>query len=401
MEPISEPPDRSGIFYGGVALFALLYLGLAVALGPRLYRNVLSFVTWDAVSCRILESRLVSHGDTFSLEVTYEYTVDGTSHRSTRYEFVESSSNLRGSWERAHAALPSGHRTTCWVNPHDPTDAVLSRRFSFWYSLLLLPPFAFVAFYARRLSKKLRPAPAIADATVAPPLPVAAPPAASVPAGEAAALEPKLNPNRSFTVNLASAIILTAVSAAMIVFGAEAVLAGRIPWWAVAIMSLFPLLALNSIVSTIWAALALRNPRVRLTITSTDLPLGSSASVGWTFEGATDALSKVRIVLRGKEWARRVESRPHHLQDQQGPSTQTIDEEREFATIPIYESLGSTVSAVGSATFQVPADTMHTFTSPHGRIFWTLEFRGEIARWPDVLEEYEIVVWPAEAEGEK
>jgi hypothetical protein len=37
---------------------------------------------------------------------------------------------------------------------------------------------------------------------------------------------------------------------------------------------------------------------------------------------------------------------------------------------------------------------MHSFKSANNKIVWTLQLSGEIPRWPDVSEEFEIDVLP-------
>jgi hypothetical protein len=38
---------------------------------------------------------------------------------------------------------------------------------------------------------------------------------------------------------------------------------------------------------------------------------------------------------------------------------------------------------------------MHSLQLSHNKIQWKLKLRGHIARWPDVAEEYDIVILPA------
>jgi len=43
-------------------------------------------------------------------------------------------------------------------------------------------------------------------------------------------------------------------------------------------------------------------------------------------------------------------------------------------------------------TFAVPADAMHTFSAKNNKITWLVRVNIRIARWPDVKEEYPVVV---------
>lgn len=48
----------------------------------------------------------------------------------------------------------------------------------------------------------------------------------------------------------------------------------------------------------------------------------------------------------------------------------------------------------GNWTVRVPIDGMHTFVAKHNKVQWLLKFHLNIARWPDITEEYELEVVP-------
>jgi len=49
----------------------------------------------------------------------------------------------------------------------------------------------------------------------------------------------------------------------------------------------------------------------------------------------------------------------------------------------------------GNGTVTIPADSMHSFTSTHNKIIWTIRAEGEIPRWPDLSEEFALTVLPS------
>jgi hypothetical protein len=74
------------------------------------------------------------------------------------------------------------------------------------------------------------------------------------------------------------------------------------------------------------------------------------------------------------------------------------DKEEFFRTCIVdVESAGS-MPAHGRAELSVPTDSMHSFEAPHNRVLWRLLVKGRIPRWPDVSEEYPILVLPHEPE---
>ncbi len=107
---------------------------------------------WTPVPCLIEEARLVGEGDSSvgmvaedfgrgGLVLRYSFRQDGHSYLGDRYSFVDG--YLVRSQERAQSFVithPSGSLATCWVNPNDPSQSVVTRELppAAWVSLLPL-----------------------------------------------------------------------------------------------------------------------------------------------------------------------------------------------------------------------------------------------------------------------
>ena len=50
--------------------------------------------------------------------------------------------------------------------------------------------------------------------------------------------------------------------------------------------------------------------------------------------------------------------------------------------------------ARGTASIRIPDDTMHTFTANNNKIVWTIKMKGDINRWPDIEESFDLTVTP-------
>ena len=50
--------------------------------------------------------------------------------------------------------------------------------------------------------------------------------------------------------------------------------------------------------------------------------------------------------------------------------------------------------ARGTTSLRIPDDTMHTFTADNNKIVWTIKMHGDIKRWPDIDESFDITVTP-------
>jgi hypothetical protein len=82
-------------------------------------------------------------GTTYSVDILYRYEVNGREYRSNRYSFMGGSSSGYDGKAEVVRQYPPGQRATCYVNPGNPTDAVLVRGFTplMWFGLL---PLAFL-----------------------------------------------------------------------------------------------------------------------------------------------------------------------------------------------------------------------------------------------------------------
>jgi hypothetical protein len=130
--------------------------------------------------------------------------------------------------------------------------------------------------------------------------------------------------------------------------------------------------------------LGLFNPRPRLTIDSSQLPLGSSADLDWEFSGSAARVKQLRIYLEGREEAtyRR--------------GTDTSTDKNIFKTIEI---ANSPFADPGRAILHIPEDTMHSFKSDNNKIVWEIHVKGDIRYWSDVEEAFEIEVLPRKSTG--
>ena len=109
---------------GAIALW-ILYLAPA--------RNAQAARGWSATDCQIVRTertlrKAKRHHTKVGLEVVYEYTAKGEKHRASLYRFGGHVEEPEISQAVSH--FRSGLRTTCWVDPSDPGNAVLLQGFS-------------------------------------------------------------------------------------------------------------------------------------------------------------------------------------------------------------------------------------------------------------------------------
>jgi hypothetical protein len=131
--------ERWGCFFAALAFGILsLLAGVGslyyVIVGPLL--SMRAAADWAEVPCIIRESSVEHHtggrvGDTdkgfYSIRVKYDYRYKGQEYTSERYDLYDISTG-EVEWKKAVVKkIPPGTETICFVNPDNPSEAVLSR----------------------------------------------------------------------------------------------------------------------------------------------------------------------------------------------------------------------------------------------------------------------------------
>lgn len=146
----SRPPTVAGLIPS--TLFGLVFASFAFFIGGamlREHRADQAMLAWKPVPCTIVNSSIatVSEG-TYSFSAEYTYERDGRLYTGRRYRCGSETHRFDKASEKAPLLrqYPAGIVATCYVNPDNPAEAVLTRedgRFP-WLGVLFLCPFAAV-----------------------------------------------------------------------------------------------------------------------------------------------------------------------------------------------------------------------------------------------------------------
>ncbi len=391
-QPVTGRPG--GKLRGGCVTVAFFSVFLLFGLGFSAFFavpawHVVRALFWTPVPCEILASDVEDHpaddGDTYSVELRYRYEVGGREYVGDRYSFLGGSSSGSEGKQRIVDRLPPGTRTTCWVDPARPAEAVFERGFTLDYLWGLLPLLfvaiggggALLGLVALRRKGK---ASAAARADWLPE--TAGEPAGS---GESLVLEPAAGPVGKLVMVLFAALFWNGIVSVFVYHVWQGWQEGSPDGCLTAFLVPFVLVGLALLVSVPYQILALFNPRPHLTLTPGRLTLGEAAELAWRFSGRAGRIRRLTITLEGQEEA--VYRR----------GTDTVTARETFATLGVATASSPAEIATGSARIDVPADTMHSFDAPHNRIVWTLKVQGDIRSWPDVSEDLKVVVVPPAA----
>jgi hypothetical protein len=402
----STPFKTVALLVGFFAVFFLMGAGMLIPFFILPVLRVVEARSWQGVPCEILSSSVRSHsgddGNTYSIEALYRYEFDGRQHRSNRYQFLGGSSGGYESKAAAVEKIPAGATITCYVNPDDPFEAVIERGLTTDYFFGLVP-LLFALIGAGGMAVVVLGARAIRKDAARPswrggiPVgPTGRPQSVSAGGIRAAGstgpitLEPAMGRVGKLGCAVGIALLWNGVVAPFVWLAVKAFRSGSPDWFLTVVITPFVLIGLLLLSGIPYSILGLLNPRPRLRISRASLRVGESAQVDWSFVGRAGRIRRLKIWLESSKTTTKTVS------SDRGTSTETRIEP--LGTIDVLERGSGPGIESGSVTFTLPDGTVPTSGGDEA-IGWKLKLRGEIAFWPDVLEEYEIPVLPALGNG--
>lgn len=125
-------PGFLAVFF---SIFLLVGAGLFYGMFIQTVLRIQAARDWTATPCTVISSSLGSHrgskgSRTYSIDIVYSYQLGGRLNYSSRYDFTNTSSSGYSGKLAVIGRYPPGARATCYVNPNDPTDAVIERGFT-------------------------------------------------------------------------------------------------------------------------------------------------------------------------------------------------------------------------------------------------------------------------------
>jgi hypothetical protein len=312
----------------------------------------------------------------------------GRTYYSDRYNFIPGSTNdstVADTVER----YARGTRFQCYVDPADPTQAVINRDVTYWYyfGLIFFAAFAGIpllvgTFVVRQLS-----ATRAVRQTVETSARVRAPggdPIGTVADFGPVVLQPSASPMGKLMTATIVCLFWNAIVGVFTYFEIRQFGTGGGGSWFMAIfLLLFQIIGVALLLAVPYQLLALANPRPTITLSRGTLPLGGAVPFEWQLTGAASRVTRLTLTLTGREEARY----------RRGTDTRT--DRHEFHSEVLADATDPMSIERGSGTIRIPAGTMHSFSANNNKIIWTLTVKGEISRWPDVDESFDVTVSPA------
>lgn len=365
---LSKGSSIGGVLFGLPFFLAGMGILIFMSLVPAT-KSILA-MNWERIPATVIESRMkTSHdsdGDTHKAIVKFRYRYEGMQYTSDTYDFISfiSTSDRKGVQKKVDSA-PRGSEQLAYVNPRKPQEAVLSVKLSWFY----LFTFIFGGIFA------------------------------AVGGGIIFAVTTGYRPGKTKTIKeqiqnspMGPVVLKSRYGGPLVKF--IGIFIFTVIWCGVVYLlfqkdapgifkGVFGISAILLVAVTGHSFLALFNPRIRLEMESSYVPLGGDVSLEWSFTGNSTKISHYSVILIGQEEATY----------RRGTSSYT-DREPFFEKCLI-ENKGGVRASRGSFRVQIPQDSMYTWKASNNKIIWLLKVKGVIEKWPDIKEEYEIQVLPA------
>lgn len=371
-----------------ITLFGLVFfcvgMGIIYGLGVLSWWEYFDARSWQQTPCVVEHASVQSHssddGTTYSVDILYRYEINGQTYRSNRYSFVGGSSNGHSGKQAIVKKYPVGSQQTCWVNPSDPRDSVLHRDFS-WSLLLGLIGLPFAAVGGGILiwqlksgfkssTKKMQVTDWLPEFEGNGPLQV----------------KPKSGRWGKVIGLIFFAVIWNGIVSIFVWQIISGYMQGNPDWFLTLFMIPFVLVGLAVVGGIFYTALAAMNPRIMLTLSNDALHPGDLFDIAWDIPTRSHRLDTLTITLEAEETTH------YNVGTNRRTNTDTV------FTQTVHKATDASDIRSGLASVQIPAEAMHSFDFSSNELNWRLTVKGEIGRWPDIKDEYAIVVVPAEYE---
>lgn len=363
------------------ALLSLLALALTYVFTVRPITEFLEARHWPQATCSIIESQVRTAAKTKAItgavDIVYEFSFKGHTYRSNRYSFIGGTSASGEALEKIVARYTPGSTTSCYINPHAPTQSVLERGWTdamyFTYIPLVFLLISLVGFGAvtRKTSgavKRGKRSSRLKSTTIE--------------QGDLKVLllQPDNSLGRTFLASVAICIIWNLIVSAFAFQAWTEWASGNADYVVMIFLIPFILIGAALLALVAYHGLLLFNPVPLLTIEPAPLRLGDSKTLSWKMKGHKKSVSELQISFRGTEEIKYTRGTTQYLEKH-------IFHNQSLVTAKAADEISS-----GSVTFEIPKNSMHSFNSGNNKIVWSIIISGVIHRWPDIDLEYAVKV---------
>jgi hypothetical protein len=339
---------------------------------------------WIKTPCIVQSSRVQTHdgsdSTTYSVDIVYEYHLQGHAYRSGQYKFIGGSSSGYQGKADVVRQYPAGKSAACYVNPDDPSDAVLKRELGAEAFLALIPILFMIigaagAIHSLRGKKSTRSFTNLAGKTVGTD-------AGIHPQTGPTVLKPKTSTAGKVIGSIAISIFWNGIVSVFVYQAFQGWKTGHPDYFLTVFMIPFVLIGLVMVGSIFYFALAAFNPKPVIILSKETIRLGDVVPMHWATKGDVYKIQNFKLSLIGEETAtyRR--------------GTNTYTDRHTFFEKVLVNSHNPESIRLGEAFAEIPAESMHSFKSDNNSIVWKISMHCDVPRWPDSKDDFEITVFP-------
>lgn len=407
-------------------LFLVAGSGVAYFAALKPWLDVSRSQSWAETPCVIITSEIsvsTSKGkSSYYPKVKFSYSVDELEFFGERFWFGGGKSSDRVSLENVMKPYQAGGEAVCFVNPSDPNESILLRESApgLWIALLVGSIFSavglggmamgFVMYRTERRKKRALVIPTSnsveANGRATPQRSALfgddshreervqvrktiAPTTGANYTTPTCLPKPRTGPDEPLVLEQTISRGLKAAGLIILALFWNGI-TGAIGFAVVKNFNLIPmifigiflLIGMIILAGAVHSFLQLFNPKTVAVCSHTYLQPGSEFEISWLQKGNAKKIKKLIITLEGKE----------EVSYRQGTKTRT--ETSVFFSERILETSDPVEIASGYRDVKIPEESMHTFEASSNKISWTMQIHGEISYWPDILDDFTIVVYP-------
>ncbi|MGE4285518.1 MAG: DUF3592 domain-containing protein [Phycisphaerae bacterium] len=373
------------------AIFLAMGLVMSYFLTYRPLSQLIDSRGWAETPCKITSAKVASHtsrnkgrtNTTYSIDIEYAYNFGGTAYHGERYDFIGGSSSGRGKKQAVVDKYRSAEAPICYINPEKPGQSVLNNQPHAGYLLTMIPlVFLFVGLFGLIFSDKIDDMQKRKHENRKPDNKQEINELGEICVGGK-------SKRGSFFAILVFALLWNGFAGVLVSNSISNMKhgGGAFAWGSMLFIIPFVLVGLLLLVIAISSFLQLFNPCITLILSSGEAKLGEGIVIKWKMnKGKVERIRKLKLTLQGVE---RVSYRS-------GKNRNTA--KFKFFDMDFFSTDNKHEIMSGETVLLLPDNTMHSLDLGDKQIIWTVKLNGDIAKWPDVNEEYKIRVLPAGGE---
>ena len=372
------------------SIFGLAGFAVLIFFVMPMWQKYFAAQAWEETKATVVWSQVRTHdgddGDTYSADIFYKYNYAGRVYRSNNVGLMGGSSSGRGGKQDKVNDHPRGKQITCYVNPDNPHDTLLERKMGWWAAFSLFPlPFIAIGVGGLIFGLKKKKKKALSAGAK---LRKSKPRSGSSP--YRSSHRKQFSPRGKRIGWIFGALFIAAFWNGIVsVFLSQVIPTwqkGEPDWFLTLFLTPFVLIGIGMILHVFYRILACFNAAPILTLTPAEIALGQATQLKWKTLSGEHKLSHFAIYLVGEEEAR------------YRRGTDTVTDTSIFYEQALIDTKDPRQVRRGEAEILLPTDLMPSWKSSNNAIKWSLRVRGEISFWPDIKDNYEVTVLPADTQ---